>query len=505
MLRFPRLVVLLIVGMVGAGFAVASDPVGPAVAAGSGYVPLATPTRILDTRPDGATADGQFAQGGQRPTTSTLALTVAGRADVPADAVAVVLNVTVTTANGPGFITAYPCGAAQPTASNLNYIAGRNIPNLVVAKLGTGGQVCLYNTEPVHLIVDVTGYFPGADSYAPLVAPARLLDTRLDGSTVDGVLAQGGILAGGSVQCVQVTGRAEVPSGAATAVLNVTVDGPQASGFVTVFPCGTAIPTASNLNDVANQTIPNAVVAKIGAGGSVCLYTSAATHLIVDIAGYFADQSVVVPLATPARLLDTRADGITFDGAFARGGLRPTGGTLQLSIAGRANVPAGASSVILNVTVDGPQVGGFATVYPTGVGQPNASNLNYIAGQTVPNAVIARLGAGGSVCVFTSGATHLIVDVAGYITGPAPDASGAACPADPVVPTTTAAPATTAPPATNPPATNPPATAPPSGGIDPRYPTCKAAKAAGYGPYVRGVDPEHAWYEDRDHDGIVCE
>jgi hypothetical protein len=35
--------------------------------------------------------------------------------------------------------------------------------------------------------------------------------------------------------------------------------------------------------------------------------------------------------------------------------------------------------------------------------------------------------------------------------------------------------------------------------------TCKAAKAAGYGPYVEGQDPEYAFYRDADHDGQVCE
>lgn len=43
------------------------------------------------------------------------------------------------------------------------------------------------------------------------------------------------------------------------------------------------------------------------------------------------------------------------------------------------------------------------------------------------------------------------------------------------------------------------------GGSDPRFPTCTAAIAAGYGPYYRGVDPEYDWYIDRDGDGIVCE
>ena len=84
------------------------------------------------------------------------------------------LNVTVTEATGSGFITVYPCGAAQPTASSLNYTAGQTVPNMVIAKIGTGGQVCLFNTNPTQLIVDVTGYFPGADAFTALSAPARL-------------------------------------------------------------------------------------------------------------------------------------------------------------------------------------------------------------------------------------------------------------------------------------------------------------------------------------------
>src|SRR5688572_4355445 len=84
-------------------------------AAGVGYVSLPAPARILDTRADGSTVDGQFAAIGIRPFGSTMQLTTAGRARVPDDAAAVVLNVTVTEAQGDGFITVFPCGSSQPT------------------------------------------------------------------------------------------------------------------------------------------------------------------------------------------------------------------------------------------------------------------------------------------------------------------------------------------------------------------------------------------------------
>lgn len=406
----------------------ASRPATHADAAGQGYVPLAAPARILDTRPDGVTVDDQFARGGARSLGSTLQLVVAGRAGVPSGAASVVLNVTVTQAQGSGVITVFPCEAGRPTASNLNYVANTNVANMVIAKIGANGLVCVFNSASTDLVVDVAGYYSGAQGFTALASPARLLDSRPGTTTIDGAFAGGGLRPNGGTVVLKVTGRAGVPAGAATVVLNVTVDQTQVAGFVTVYPCG-AIPTASNLNYTAAKTVPNAVISKLSAAGTVCLYNSGATHLIVDVAGYFADQSVLVPLAAPARLLDTRAGFATVDGAFSGIGLRPSTGTIQLTVAGRAKIPANASAVVLNVTVDQPQASGFITDYPTGVTRPNASSLNYVAGQTVPNAVIATLGSGGSVCLFSLGATQLIVDVAGYLTGPAPVAKGS-CPAD---------------------------------------------------------------------------
>jgi hypothetical protein len=69
--------------------------------------------------------------------------------------------------------------------------------------------------------------------------------------------------------------------------LNVTVTETGSPGFVTVFPCGSALPTASNLNYGVNSTIPNAVVAKVGIGGKVCFYTHTPTQILADVNGYF--------------------------------------------------------------------------------------------------------------------------------------------------------------------------------------------------------------------------
>ena len=68
--------------------------------------------------------------------------------------------------------------------------------------------------------------------------------------------------------------------------MNVTVVQADAAGYVSVFPCGEPVPNASNLNFAAGQTVPNAVVAKVGVGGTVCVFAERATHLLVDVNGF---------------------------------------------------------------------------------------------------------------------------------------------------------------------------------------------------------------------------
>jgi hypothetical protein len=372
------------------------------------------PARLADTRPGFATVDGQFAGQGARAAGSTLELVVAGRGGVPADAAAVALNVTVAEPIGSGFVTVFPCGSPQPLASNLNYTVGAVVPNAVMAKVGAGGKVCLFVSNGTQLIVDVNGYFPSSSSFHSM-NPARVLDTRPGETTVDGLQQGAGLRSPGTITELQITGRASVPLDATSVVLNVTVTEAQASGFVTVYPCGTPIPTASNINFVAGSTVANLVVAKIGAGGAVCIFNNQGTHLVADVNGYFPGSTSYHSL-DPARLLDTRPGTATIDTQSVGAGLLPSGTVTELTVAGRGGVPANARTVVLNVTVTGPTVAGFITVYPCGIATPLASNLNYGIGTTVAIAAVVQVGSNGKVCLFNSGATHLVADVNGYLT-----------------------------------------------------------------------------------------
>ena len=187
---------------------------------------------------------------------------------------AVVLNVTATRGVGAGFLTVWPCGTPQPATSSLNYLASQDIPNLVIAKVGTDGKVCFAsNLAAVDVIADLSGWIASGTSLRS-VTPARLFDTR-----DSGVRLQGGPY--------DLTLGSSVSATATAVVLNVTATGATAPGYATVWPCGETQPGTSNLNFAASEDIPNTVMVKIGVGGKVCFATSVPVHLIADLLGWF--------------------------------------------------------------------------------------------------------------------------------------------------------------------------------------------------------------------------
>jgi hypothetical protein len=200
--------------------------------------------------------------------------------------------------------------------------------------------------------------------------------------------------------------------------MNVTVTKPTAAGYLTLYPTGVTRPLASNLNFVANQTVPNLVQVALGVGGKVSVYNSGgSSDVIFDVAGWVSTGGTVTGTAglfrplVPARLLDTRSG---FGGSHTVG----PGQTINLPVAGSGGVPAtGVSGAVLNVTATNPTAPSYLTAFPTGSAQPLASNVNFVAGQTVPNRVMVKLGSSGSMSLFNgAGSVDVVVDVAGWFT-----------------------------------------------------------------------------------------
>ena len=396
-------------------------PVPSTVSAGaaSTYTPV-TPKRVLDTRIGTGAAVGKVGPGG------TLDLAVRGivtaQGAVPANASAVVLNVTVTATTNNTDVRAYPAGTAVPGASSVNAGVDQTVPNLVTVRIGDNGAITLRNAAgSAHLISDIAGWYTpdGAGSGFAALAPSRILDTRSGVGAPTGKVGRQG-----SVD-LQVTGSlgtadrttVSVPADARAVVLNVTATGPTAATNVRVYPTPAdgSVPTVSNLNVARGQTTPNLVTVAVGQGGKVRLRNlNGDVHLIADVAGYYAPGATgrFVPVA-PTRLLDTRS-GV---GAAAI----PTTGTgfADLKVAGARGVPTGATAAVLNLTGTGTTRATDVRAYPAGAAAvPTVSNLNLATGVTRANLVIVRVGTDGRVRVRNAfGEVDLIGDLAGYMIG----------------------------------------------------------------------------------------
>jgi starvation-inducible outer membrane lipoprotein len=254
------------------------------------------PQRIFDSRQTSKLVSGE-----------SKTIQVSGNGGIQGQGVtSVVFNLTVTNPATSGYATMYPCGGAVPNVSSLNFRAGETRANMAAVKLDGTGKVCVYSSSIADVIIDVAGFFNTSGSgfgYAP-VNPARILDTRGSFS----------LLPAGSVSTLLVGGRAGVSTSASAVVLNMTVTRSTSSGYLTLFPCGSAIPIVSNLNFSQGETTANLATVKLDATGNVCVYTSADTHVIADVAGFYAgttsDPESVKGYrdVSPERLLDTRTD-----------------------------------------------------------------------------------------------------------------------------------------------------------------------------------------------------
>ena len=349
---------------------------------------------------------------------------------IPADATAVVLNVTATRSMGSGFLQVLPTGRAVVGAtSTLNLdLAGQTIPNTAFAPLGNGGKVSVYTSFTTDILIDVFGYFvPASEASAGRlmsVNPTRILDTRNNiGYTP--TPRTGPQVSSGQTVTLQVAGRGGVPtSGVSAVVMNVTAVSPTAAGFVQVSPTPVTKGAFSNLNPEPGHTIANLVVVPISSSGQVDLYTelySAGTlDLIADIVGYFTDATapltslgLFVPIE-PTRIVDTRLPAPQPEVA--------SGAIVDANTAAIVQPPH-ATAIAANLTSTGGGSGGFLQLFPKpsilrGSPEPaRTSNLNTsYEGQTIANAVVSFLDVGGTAQIYTFGSTHILLDVTGWFT-----------------------------------------------------------------------------------------
>ena len=202
---------------------------------------------------------------------------------------------------------------------------------------------------------------------------------------------------------IAVAGTPSIPTDAVAVAANVTVTGPIAAGYLTVYPCGASRPTStSNVNFVAGQTIAALVLSKLDVTGQLCLYSSAAGDVVVDITAWFPAGGSFDAI-TPVRLLDTRPTKTALTANRER----------VVPITALPGLPTGAAAYVLNVAAVDPKADGWLAVYPCDAGRGSTSTVNYRRGQTIANLTVTRSSTTGTVCLYSSANTDVIIDVTG--------------------------------------------------------------------------------------------
>jgi hypothetical protein len=275
------------------------------------------------------------------------------------------------------------------------------------------------------------------------VQPYRICDTRSASSVGYTTECTGDTLGPNQSMSFQVTGvdgpqDQSVPSDAQSVVLNVTDINGSAGTFLTVFPAGDAVPTASNLNVNVATNQANLAVVALGTAGQVSIYNSVGSiNVAVDVEGYFAAPTVTSAVPglyhpiPPLRVCDTRAGTGTDCSGTSSDNLLAAYQWTKVVVSGcppddlscSASVPTNgtAAAVALNLTAVHGSAGTFLSVVPPNssdacpTGSPAFSNLNVNAGDNLANREMAPLGPHQDVCVYNSqGSINFILDVNGW-------------------------------------------------------------------------------------------
>jgi len=391
----------------------------PPVFTGPMHFAAITPCRVADTR----NANGPFGGPSIAGQTSRAFVIPNSPCGIPATAGAYSLNVAVVPKKTLGYVTVWPAGQNQPTVATLTSLDGQVRSNAAIVAAGANGAISVFATDDTDVILDINGYFnstsaatvarnahgysaaataSGASAFYPLT-PCRIADTR----NAAGPLGGPGLAAESTRSFPIADSSCGVPAGALAYSLNFAAVPKGPLGFLTAWPTGQPQPLVASLNAVTGTVTANAVIVPAGANGAVDVYATNDTDLVIDIDGYFAAPGaggLSFYAGTPCRVLDSRDPQ----------GTPPFNGEMGVDVtASPCGLPATAQAFVFNATVVPPGPFGFLTMWPEGEPQPVAATLNALDGAITSNMAIVPT-TNGSISVFGSNPTYLILDNFGY-------------------------------------------------------------------------------------------
>jgi uncharacterized repeat protein (TIGR03803 family) len=332
--------------------------------------------------------------------------------------------------------TVGPSGPPAPTGSVSFTSNGTAISGCTGVVLNSGTAQCASSSLPVGTDV-VVGTYSGDSNYSgssgsvvqivnPVpqalqfiaVTPCRIVDTRKPNGTFGGPA-----IAGNSMRTFPLS-ESDNPCGispdAIAYSVNVTVVPQTTLGYLTIWPTGEGQPTVSTLNSLDGRLKANAAIVPAGIpNGSVSVYATNTTDVVLDINGYFrtsnASTLAFYPLA-PCRVVDTRSSNGPLGGPYLSGGQERDFPVLQSN----CGLPGSAVAYSFNFTVVPKTTGGVAylTVWPEGQTRPVVSTLNDLTNTIVANAALVPAGTGGTVATYATNDTDLVIDTNGYFAPP---------------------------------------------------------------------------------------
>jgi hypothetical protein len=391
----------------------------------SRFVPVETPTRLLDTRPTSPVGPSQLI--GRLEPGEILDLQVAGAAGVPPfGATAVAVNIVSVQPDAAGYVQAMPTLRADlGSYSNLNTDApGQTRANLAIVPIGDGGRISLYSAAGGNLVVDLLGWFeatlepPAAGRFVALAGAQRLLDTRVDPPALP--------LASGAVRMVPLPTDID-PDMVDSLVVTVTATRGSDPGWLQALPADRpdSIGATSTVNVPAGRSVANTAIVAAGPSGFAITGSFAnngSAHVVVDVIGYITSSNAPTDITgmfvavAPNRAFNSRlTNSPLVDQQIVR---------VDASDAPGVSIPADASGVVWNLAVVNASRGGYLRGWSAAAIEPATSVLNWtLAGETRASAGVTAVDAGSALFRIDDGdadlATpigHLIADVFGYFT-----------------------------------------------------------------------------------------
>jgi hypothetical protein len=363
-------------------------PVTEAVGGPAG-VEIVAPLRLVDTR----SGDGGEVAGGE-----VRRFAVPASAGVPADATALLLNVTVVGVESAGWVEAGSCAAERGATSTVNWRGTDAAANTAIVAVDAR-EFCVTASAQAHVVIDLQGYIsPTSQTGLAPVAPNRLLDTRQEAAAMQN----------GQLRRLELP--AAIAEGARGVEVTLTAIGERQPGFVTVQSCTQPAGESSTVNTRVGVAVANSTAVPLDGGGGFCVYAQQSAHVIVDVTAVFADGGARYQPVRPVRLVDTRQASVPDQHRGLGGRPLEANSTLRFPSARWRGIPAN-TALAINVTSVEPAARGYVAAWDCAQAQPATSVQNPRPAEAVASRTL--VSSGGEVCVFSATASHVIVDLVG--------------------------------------------------------------------------------------------